>query len=310
MWFPFPPIFPWRIIAFFIFFLSPCFAGDILKLLGELPPPMWGPNKRDLDSSAAIENLTLAERVQQLELARVERRQDYEYQVYYLSSTMEYMATPYGNCNNDGSGADSSCPTDYICVCQQPGSSICLTTLVASDVACGTPYAGPTVQPPTTMWVLTETDTYMAAPWGQCGGTTPTAGTSWNSAKTACPRDQVCDCQDLYYSQCIPLTEAAISGTACPSNSWGCQYPTDVTLPPPEATASIWEQCGGRCWTGPTNCPEGASCWTETSPNPGAYAMCDTAKPENDYYKVRLKGRGEAINVPARVQAVATPIAF
>src|SRR4051812_18206961 len=125
------PCFWWfRLVFVWSLFLSSCQAGIIRRILGQLPPRMYGTPKRGIDE--AFENSTILD---------LERRQDtYEDELYYLSSTMVYMATPYGSCNNDGGGADSVCPTDYICVCQKPGSSMCLPTLVATKTDCSTPY--------------------------------------------------------------------------------------------------------------------------------------------------------------------------
>ncbi|KAF3920479.1 hypothetical protein ABW20_dc0106516 [Dactylellina cionopaga] len=226
---------------------------------------------------------------------------------YGLTTLETYMATPFGRCN-PSSTVSNLCPTDYLCACQQSGTSRCLPTTVAPNTDC-TVYTGPSVLPPVTRWFLSSTLDYGADPSGQCGGIPDTtAAILWTTTKTECPNHQQCVCtKSGQYSGCVDTTASSFSGTDCPNT---CRYEFKVSLPPPTATAKIGGQCGGSCWTGPTNCPSGATCFTETSPSPGAFAMCHTTKPSSTN-KLRLKARGEeGIDVPARVQARATPIYF
>ncbi|KAF3927837.1 hypothetical protein ABW20_dc0102731 [Dactylellina cionopaga] len=82
-----------------------------------------------------------------------------------------------------------------------------------------------------------------------------------------------------------------------------------VSLPPRTGTAKLGGQCGGGCWTGPTNCPSGASCYTETSPISGGYAACATEKPSSQLL-ARFNGKNEGIEVPVKARAIATRVYF
>ncbi|EPS44797.1 hypothetical protein H072_1212 [Dactylellina haptotyla CBS 200.50] len=224
---------------------------------------------------------------------------------YSLAALETYMATPYGQCNV-ASTASNLCPTDYLCVCQASGvTSRCLPTTVAQNTICTT-YTGPSVQPDVTRWWLSSTLDYGADPSGQCGGSQQaTATTTWITTRTICPQYQACACQTPGYSSCMGTSDPNFKGTTCPvTNEF------TIKLPPPSATARNGEQCGGKGWYGPTNCSPGASCYTETSPSPGMFAMCATNTPKPQL-RLRLKERGdEGIHVPARVRAIATAIYF
>lgn len=164
MWFNFPPIFPWRLILTFLLFASICEANFIRRILGILPPRMYGTSKRD-PGAEDDPNSLLEKRVE-----------IYDDEMYYLQETMVYMALPYGSCN-EGEGSDSECPMEYHCVCQQPGTSMCLPTTEPKATGCDSPYSGPTAQPTETTWVMPEPATYFATAFEQCGGTTQTANT-------------------------------------------------------------------------------------------------------------------------------------
>ncbi|RVD83209.1 uncharacterized protein DFL_007605 [Arthrobotrys flagrans] len=287
-------------------------VGKAFNLLGYSPRGYFGNTKRDLDSLpggfdgleardfSPAENKPLQKRGKSCDCVETTTAS------YGLTSLEPYMATPFGRC--DVSAKTSNlCPTDYNCVCQDSTLSRCLPTSTVSNTECTT-YTGASVLPKVTFWWLSSTLEYGADPSGQCGGTKqPSATTSWDPQKTDCPRYQACACQQPGYSVCVDTSASDFTGTSCPNT---CKYQFKVSLPPPSATAKIGGQCGGTCWTGPTNCPAGATCFTETSPSPGAYAMCHTTKPAA-VRKLRLKERGEeGINVPAKVQARATPIYF
>ncbi|EPS38715.1 hypothetical protein H072_7561 [Dactylellina haptotyla CBS 200.50] len=301
------------ILLFLISDLATCFGNnDKLKKPGG-QCPWWIPKrKRELLEDNQYKMLSPAQKVK----ARLERRQDasctcndFTTVFYPMSTPLSYMATPYGHC--DISARESNlCPTDHLCVCQTSGSSICLPTSVQDNTSCISVYTGPTVQPTTTRWLWSNIPTDLADISGQCGGTTqPTATTYWVTSQTLCPVSQVCACQTSGYSVCIDGTDAVLRGTECPNPCTSYRYEFSVSLPPPSATAKVGEQCGGNCWAGPTNCPSGATCFTETSPVYGGYAKCATSKPESDY-RVRVKERDWGINVPARVRAIATRIYF
>ncbi|KAK6358006.1 hypothetical protein TWF730_007360 [Orbilia blumenaviensis] len=228
---------------------------------------------------------------------------------YPITQTSSYMATPFGRCDVSAS-TSNLCPTNYICACQGTSSSICLPTTVQTTTECGTIYSGPTDRSPTTKWLFSSIPTYLAVPSGQCGGVFQSTETAyWAPSMTLCPVNQACVCQSSgAYSVCIDTTASGYRGTDCPNPCATVKQEFKVSLPPPSATAKLGGQCGGRCWTGPTNCPIGATCFTETSPVPGAYAECATINPN-----VRLRVRNEqyeGINVPARARAMATPIYF
>ncbi|KAK6347928.1 hypothetical protein TWF718_005748 [Orbilia javanica] len=228
---------------------------------------------------------------------------------YPMTATSSYMAAPYGKCDISAS-TSNLCPTDYLCACQTNSTSICLPTTVQTTTACGTLYTGPTFLPSTTRWIFASNPTSLAAESGQCGGIVQTTATTfWASSMTLCPVEQACVCQSSgAYSKCIDTTNPAYTGTACPNSCATVRQEFSVSLPPPSATAKMGGQCGGRCWSGPTNCPAGAACFTETSPIPGGYAACATANPGS-----QLKIRSyeyEGINIPVRARAIATRIYF
>ncbi|KAK6335067.1 hypothetical protein TWF718_010509 [Orbilia javanica] len=283
------------------------------NLLGFFPRTYFGNTKRDLESLPGGFNGLEARDMSPVEKVPLQKRAgkacdcvESTTASYGLTSLEPYMATPFGKC--DVSAKTSNlCPTDYLCVCENSSLSRCLPTSTVSNTECTT-YTGPSVVPKVTFWWLSTTLEYGADPSGQCGGSNqPSPTTSWDPQKTECPRYQACACQKSGYSVCVDTTVSDFTGTSCPNS---CKYQFNVSLPPPSATAKVGGQCGGTCWTGPTNCPSGATCFTETSPSPGAYAMCHTTKPST-VRKLRLKERGEeGINVPARVQARATPIYF
>ncbi|KAK6353988.1 hypothetical protein TWF730_008408 [Orbilia blumenaviensis] len=291
------------------------FGKTSFSVLGFSPRRYFGSAKRDLDALeprdfSPAKNRPLHKRAGKacdcVETSTVS---------YGLSTLEPYMATPYGRCDVKAE-TSNLCPTDYNCVCQDSSMSRCLPTSTVHNTECTT-YTGASEQPKVTYWWLSSTLKYGADPSGQCGGSAqPDATRSWDPTKTDCPRFQACACKKPGYSICMDTTDSLFTGTACPmaaakAKSNSCKYEYKGTsLPPPSETAKIGGQCGGTCWTGPTNCPSGATCFTETSPSPGAYAMCHTTKPAAAN-KLRLKARGEeGINVPARVQAMATPIYF
>ncbi|KAK6501269.1 hypothetical protein TWF481_009110 [Arthrobotrys musiformis] len=230
---------------------------------------------------------------------------------YPMETLSDYMATPYGKCDITAS-TSNLCPTDYVCACQtESSSSICLPTTVQDTTACNTLYAGLRVQPDTTRWFFASVPTSLAAESGQCGGTTQTPETEfWASTMTLCPEWQACVCQSSgAYSKCIDRTDPSYSGTACPDACSTIRQEFTVSLPPPHSTAKLGGQCGGKCWKGPTNCPIGATCFTETSPTSGAYAECATANPRVQL-KIRSNGRYDGINAPVKARAIATRIYF
>ncbi|KAK6529453.1 hypothetical protein TWF281_008626 [Arthrobotrys megalospora] len=289
------------------------FGRTSFSLLGFSPRSYFGSAKRDLDSLPGGFDGLEARDFSPKDEGALKKRQGSSCDCvetstlsYGLNTLEPYMATPFGKCDVSAS-TSNLCPTDYNCVCQDEGLSRCLPTKTVSNTECTT-YTGPSVLPKVTFWWLSSTLEYGADPSGQCGGIKqPSATTNWDSQKTDCPRSQACACQKPGYSICMDTTASDFTGTTCPNT---CKYEFKVSLRPPSATAKIGHQCGGKCWPGPTNCPSGATCFTETSPLPGAYAMCHTTKPDV-VRKLRLRARGdEGIDVPARVQARATPIYF
>ncbi|KAF3920197.1 hypothetical protein AA313_de0205642 [Arthrobotrys entomopaga] len=233
---------------------------------------------------------------------------------YSLSTPLPYMATPYGGCTITAS-TSNLCPTDYYCACQTNTTSICLPTTATQAATACTPFSGPLTTGSewnrvntSFVYTLSSTLPIWAAPSGQCGGVAPTtASTSWNPSQTLCPTSQACACKTAgVYSACVDTTDSNFSGTDCANT---CRYEFTVSLPPPSSTALMNGQCGGSCWNGPTNCPDGASCYTETSPNPGGYAECNTA--HGSRLRVRNIDNADAgIRVPVQARAVATMVYF
>ncbi|RVD85391.1 uncharacterized protein DFL_003715 [Arthrobotrys flagrans] len=295
-----------------------------LLQLGSCWTPKPGQQIRDSPNNGRRRDLSELESFQDISFlpdlevkANLEKRQDstctclQNVDVFYpITTTSSYMATPYGEC--DVAALTSNlCPTDYICACQTNTTSICLPSTVQTTTACGTLYTGPTTRSNTTRWLFASIPTDLAAVSGQCGGTVPsTATTFWASSMTLCPVEQACVCQSSgAYSKCVDTTDPAYTGTACPNQCATVRQEFSVSLPPPSATAKLGGQCGGRCWRGPTNCPSGATCFTETSPIPGAYAACATANPGNQL-RIRSNEGYEGINVPVKARAIATRIYF
>ncbi|KAK6510591.1 hypothetical protein TWF506_009694 [Arthrobotrys conoides] len=287
------------------------------NLLGFSPPAFPGNTKRDLNSLPGGSDGLEARDYSPAQKHPLEKREgkscdcvETETASYGLINTETYMASPFGRCDVR-STASNLCPTDHLCVGQDKTFSRCLPTTIVSNTEFTT-YTGPSSQPSITFWWLSSVVKYGADPSGQCGGSTrlPPPAPAWDSLKTDCPYKQACACQEEgVFSVCVDTAAKEFIGTQCPKPKDTCTYKFK-NLPPPTATAKIGGQCGGTCWSGPTNCPKGAICHTETSPSPGAYAMCHTVKPIN-VKRLRLKGRGdEGIHVPARVQALATPIYF
>ncbi|KAK6334885.1 hypothetical protein TWF718_010330 [Orbilia javanica] len=231
-------------------------------------------------------------------------------ETYSGTALQTYFALPFSGCTVSAS-TSNLCPTDYVCACQNNGTSICLPTAVQTTTECGTPYSGPTIYPATNFtWELSSPLPDFAFPTEQCGGTLAAAATlSWKTIQTRCPASQSCVCQTASrFSRCIDTTEIPASGV--PADCLTCRYEFNYDLPPPSGTARLGGQCGGKCWTGPTNCPTSATCFTETSPTPGGYAECALTNPAHRL-KVRQEGHEVLdINLPARVQAIATPIYF
>ncbi|KAK6518308.1 hypothetical protein TWF506_005468 [Arthrobotrys conoides] len=252
-------------------------------------------------------------------VARLERRQDPvctcppEPDVFYpISATSSYMAAPYGAC--DVAAATSQiCPVGYYCACQPSTSGMCLPTATDTVSAC-TSYTGPIIRETVTRWLFSSVPTNLAAVSGQCGGITQTRETTfWAETMTLCPVTQACVCETGgSFSQCVDITALESRGTRCPPDPCSTiKQEFIVSLPPPHATAKLGERCGGKCWRGPTNCPAGAQCFTETSPTSGAYAECATANP-GSRLRVRSNERFDiaGINVPVRARAIATRIYF
>ncbi|KAF3187121.1 hypothetical protein TWF106_008353 [Orbilia oligospora] len=291
------------------------FGKKSYNLLGFSPPAFYANGKRDLDSLPGGFNGLAARDSSPAEKNPLDKRGgkscecvETETASYALASLEPFMATPFGKCNTQSS-TSRVCPTDHFCVPQDKTFSRCLPTTVTLNADYIT-YTGPAVQPSVTFWWLDpySLPKYAADPSGQCGGTAqPSPAPLWDKSQTKCPHQHACACQQPGFSICMDTRAKEYTGTACPNT---CKYQFKENLPPPTATAKIGGQCGGSCWPGPTNCPGGATCFTETHPSPGAYAMCHTTKPAA-VRKLRLKERAEeGINVPARVQALATPIYF
>ncbi|KAK6511491.1 hypothetical protein TWF481_000406 [Arthrobotrys musiformis] len=231
-------------------------------------------------------------------------------ETYFTTVAQTYFAMPFEPCTISAS-TSNLCPTGFLCACQYNETSICLPTAVRSTTDCGNPYLGPTTYPPTNFtWSLSSALPQFAFPSEQCGGTLAAAATlSWNPIQTLCPASQSCACQTASrFSRCIDNTELPAGGI--PADCLTCRYEFNYDLPPPSATARLGGQCGGKCWTGPTNCPTSATCFTEKSPTPGGYAECAHSNPSRRL-KVRQEGHEVLdVNLPARVQAIATPIYF
>ncbi|KAK6529647.1 hypothetical protein TWF281_008812 [Arthrobotrys megalospora] len=272
--------------------------------------------KRDVESIDSLEDTLSLRDTQAMEvLDKLNKRQAstcgcYEprTELYPLKSLEPYMATPFGACTISAS-TSNLCPIDHVCACQATGVSMCVPTAAQTTTECGTPYPGPTTYPPTNFtWSLSAPLAEFAFPTEQCGGTlAPYAALSWNPIQTMCPQTQSCVCETASrFSRCIDTTAIA---DGAPTDCLTCRYEFNYDLPAPTGTAQIGGQCGGKCWTGPTNCPTSATCFTELSPTPGGYAQCGFSNPVRQL-KVRQEGRHEVMDVPARVQAIATPIYF
>ncbi|KAK6541910.1 hypothetical protein TWF694_007686 [Orbilia ellipsospora] len=293
-------------------------------MLGQFPPIArgWGFGKRDYDgveySDYQLEPQALFKRQQDPVCDCLSTSTA----IYPLTTLEPYMATAYGNCDQRWT-TSNLCPIQYNCGCQVTGTSMCVPTSVVPGTGC-TVYNGPKTKPATQLWWLSSPLAYGAVPSGQCGGVPkPTGPTTWPGGKKICPISQACACDRPDYWTCIGVTDASYTGTACrkPTSTLShspatthaangtCRYAFSVSMPPPSATAHDGEQCGGKCWTGPTNCSPGMTCYTETAPSPGAYAACYSAKPYSKRI-MRRNGEAEGINVPARVQAMATPVYF
>ncbi|EPS44990.1 hypothetical protein H072_976 [Dactylellina haptotyla CBS 200.50] len=239
---------------------------------------------------------------------------------YHYDEPLPYFALPLNNCTPTAT-TSRLCPTDYICACKSSGTSICTPKSVQNTTECGTAnvlaertdlvprdeYDADPTDSITEYYILDSAPTDVAAPSGQCGGTTNPAGTTfWATTMTVCPANQICSCISTGFSQCVGTTGTSPYNTACPCTN---EFPYPSNFPGPTATAKLKGQCGGSCWPGPTNCPSGATCYTEKSPNPGGYAYCATAKPTSEY-KLRKRDGWHVMNVPARARAIATRIFF
>jgi hypothetical protein len=94
--------------------------------------------------------------------------------------------------------------------------------------------------------------TSCASLWGKCGGK------GWKGP-TCCPAGSTCVKSHAWYSQC--RTDS--SPTAMPT-----MLPTSLLVTPvPSSTggsdgtcAQLWQQCGGKRWTGPACCVSGSIC--------------------------------------------------
>lgn len=89
--------------------------------------------------------------------------------------------------------------------------------------------------------------------WSQCGGLTYTGSTQ-------CEPGTHCFRENQWYSQCLRL---------CPSG-WECNKvnialnATDTNVYfQPEPCVKLWGQCGGKTYTGNTNCENGAQCFRQ-----------------------------------------------
>ncbi|KAF3091382.1 hypothetical protein TWF569_010786 [Orbilia oligospora] len=231
-------------------------------------------------------------------------------ETYSGTITPTYFALPFQSC--DVRDVTSNlCPTDFICACQQNGTSMCLPTAVQTETECGTPYSGPTtfsLQDFT--WALSSPLAEFAFPSEQCGGSVGIITTlAWRTEQTKCPRSQSCVCESAsLHAKCrdIELVPPGLEEGECLTT---CKYEFRLDVPAPTATAILGGQCGGRCWPGPRNCPSSATCFTETGPTPGGYAECGFTNPAR---KLKVRRDHEVLvgNLPARVQAMATPIYF
>ncbi|KAK6510777.1 hypothetical protein TWF506_009873 [Arthrobotrys conoides] len=235
-------------------------------------------------------------------------------ETYSTTVPLTYFAMPFEGCDVRDI-TSNLCPLRFGCVCQQTGISMCLPTDIQSDTDCGTIYSGPTTYPLQEFtWLLSGPLPEFAYPTEQCGGVPGITSLAWRTEQTKCPKTQACVCESVssgkvLYARCrdTSLIPPNLASGGCATT---CKYEFGLDVPPPTATARIGGQCGGRCWPGPRNCPPSATCFTETGPTPGAYAECGYTNPSRrlkvrrDNYQV-LSG-----NLPARVQAMATPIYF
>lgn len=106
--------------------------------------------------------------------------------------------------------------------------------------------------------------------WSQCGGQ------DWLGISECCG-DFVCEKSNDYYSQCVPKQTTLSSSAPCTitltrSSSSSTATASEVTLP--ASQAELYYQCGGKSWSGPTACVEGATC---SSMNPWYYQYVQTA---------------------------------
>ncbi|KAF3128716.1 hypothetical protein TWF703_009297 [Orbilia oligospora] len=232
---------------------------------------------------------------------------------YAITTLLPYMAAPYKECDIRAV-TSNLCPIDYVCACRTNNASICIPTSIRTGTECLPTLSDQILQkreelPDVTEWEAQTIPTDLAEPSGQCGGTIQPEATECEdySHFTLC-NCEACACQSADYSQCVDTIGTAYRGTECPNSCATVRQEFTVSLPPPSATAKLGGQCGGRCWTGPTNCPVGATCFTERSPEPGAYAACDTANPGNQL-KIR-NNKYEGLIVPVKARAIATRIYF
>ncbi|KAK6354189.1 hypothetical protein TWF730_008601 [Orbilia blumenaviensis] len=309
----------WRFI-FFLSLATNCSASYLkalyIALFGCWPPPNSGAGKRSI--GALEDTLWVRDLPANQVLEKLKRQAnpstcgclETKSEFYDITALETYMATPFGRCDIRAS-TSNLCPTDHLCACQNNETSICLPTAIQTITECGTPYSGPTTHTTTQFtWLLSSPLSDFAFPTEQCGGTLAAAATiPWEPTQTVCPATQSCVCQTASrFSRCIDTTDIASNGI--PATCLTCKYEFNYNLPPPSATARLGGQCGGRCWTGPTNCPTSATCFTETLPTPGGYAECALSNPSRRL-KVRQEGHEVLdVNLPARVQAMATPIYF
>ncbi|KAK6521927.1 hypothetical protein TWF506_002127 [Arthrobotrys conoides] len=233
---------------------------------------------------------------------------------YPITTLLPYMAAPYRECDIKAA-ASNLCPVDYLCACQTNNlTSICVPITAHPKTECLPTFFDQILQkredvPDSTEWEAQTIPTDLAEPDGQCGGKLqPEDEEFWATTMTRCPAGQACACQSADYSQCVDTTGTAYRGTECPNSCATARQEFTVSLPPPTATAKLGGQCGGRCWAGPTNCPVGATCFTEKNPDPGAYAACATANPGSQL-KIRNNGY-EGLVVPVKARAIATRIYF
>jgi uncharacterized protein YkwD len=99
-----------------------------------------------------------------------------------------------------------------------------------------------------------------AEAYTQCGGR------AW-TGPTCCPAEHVCAPKDRLFSVCRP----DLRGNPLPKPRSGTQPSIDGSVVTPTAApteqateeascSSVWEQCGGNDWKGPTCCDEGYDC--------------------------------------------------